>query len=73
MKVRKKRITSGDKTLDNLYSAVIKYLNYHGGTAVTIGGMAIVQEEVSEHKFGIMIRILGNKPTDNFNQSNIKT
>ena len=58
----KKEIKTNDKVLDSLYKAVMKYVEKHGGTALIIGGVAIVQESPLEFNYGVMVRITGKKP-----------
>ena len=52
---------TGDKVLDNLYQAVVKYIEKNKGNVVVIGGVALVNEG-EKYKYGLMVRITGKKP-----------
>ena len=58
----KKIIVKDDILVDRLYRAVVNYIENHGGTALVIGGIALVQESPLKFNYGIMIRITGKKP-----------
>jgi hypothetical protein len=47
---------------DKLYEAVAAYIKELGGSAVVIGGTALVEEGNGKYKYGLMIRIVGKKP-----------
>lgn len=57
------KINSGDKTIDNLYQAVINYIQKRNGTAVVIGGIALVDEGDAKFNYGVMVRVTGIKPS----------
>jgi len=63
MKKGKKKISTGDKVVDNLYEAVREYIEARKGTVVVIGGIALTQESPLEFNYGVMVRITGKKPT----------
>ena len=58
----KRKIKTGDKVIDSLYSAVRDYIENRGGTVVVIGGIALVEEGTAKYNYGLMIRITGKKP-----------
>ena len=57
-----KKIKTGDKTRDNLYKAVQEYVEKRGGSALVIGGTALVQESPLKYNYGVMVRVTGKKP-----------
>ncbi len=58
-----KKVQTGDKVLDRLYAAAIAYTKKHGGTAVVVGGVALVQDSPLKYNYGIMVRMTGKPPT----------
>ena len=57
------KIKTGDKTTDNLYEAVKKYVEKRGGSVLVIGGLALVKENpLLKYNYGVMVRITGKKP-----------
>ena len=61
----KKRIVKRKRRDDTdvLYDAAIKYIKNRGGSALVIGGVALVTEPLApKYNYGLMIRITGKKP-----------
>ena len=51
------------KPIDQLYQAVIKYVESNGGKIVVIGGIAIQHwPETTESSFDVAIKCLGRRP-----------
>ena len=62
-KKRVRKLNTGNRHVDALYKAVIKYVESRGGTAVVIGDIALVQEDpFRKFNYGVMVRITGKKP-----------
>ena len=59
---KKKTIKWGNDVTDKLYKAVVAYVEKNGGTAVVIGGIALVQEDARQFNYGVMVRVIGKKP-----------
>lgn len=68
-KVKRTERLKGRDTVSRLYNSVIEYVEELGGSCIVIGGIAIVQEDPNENRFGIMVRVLGKKPTFPFKPS----
>jgi len=60
--MKKKKINTGDKTVDKLYDAVRDYIEKKGGSVVVFSGIALVQETPNKHNYGLMVRIAGKRP-----------
>ena len=61
MKPSKKKVKTGDKYTDDLYTAVIRYVEKNSGTVVVIGGIALV-DEGKKNEYGVMVSVLGKRP-----------
>lgn len=61
MKKEKKIVWKRDVT-DQLYKAVFNYVKKHNGTAVVMGGIALVKEGPNDFNYGIMVRCTGKLP-----------
>ena len=57
-----KKIKWGKGVTDKLYKAVVGYVEANGGTAVVIGGIALVDEGTAKYNYGVMVRVTGKKP-----------
>ena len=70
MKSKKKTIKTGDKTIDELYRAVMNYIEKRGGSVVVIGEIALVEEGPLKYNYGVMVRVVGQRPRSkaSFNQ-----
>ena len=60
--MEKKKIKTGDKIVDALYSAVRDYIESRSGNVVVIGGIAVVDEGTAKYNYGLMVRVTGKKP-----------
>lgn len=58
----KKKIKWGNTPTDRLYKAILAYVKAYEGTAIVIGGIALVREGPSEFNYGIMVRCTGKLP-----------
>lgn len=56
------KIKIGNKVTEELYNAVVKYVESKGGTVAVIGGIALVQESPLKYNYGVMVRVTGKKP-----------
>ena len=65
----KKKITTGDKTVDKLYEAVRDYIETRKGKVVVIGVIALINEGTAKFNYGLMIRITGKRPNFKKNES----
>ena len=62
-KKKAEKIKWGRTPIEQLYKAVVRYVEANGGTAVVIGGIALVEEGPNKFNYGIMVRATGKKPT----------
>ena len=58
----KAKIKWGKTPAEQLYKAVVRYIEANGGTAVVIGSIALVQETPLKFNYGVMVRVTGKKP-----------
>ena len=60
----KKKINTGDKYTDALYSAVRNYIEEHGGKVVVIGGVSVMHGPTDyKYNFSLLVRFTGKKPS----------
>lgn len=62
MEKKSRKIKWKNDVTDRLYKAVLDYVEKNHGTALVIGGIAIVEEGTSKYNYGVMIRCTGKKP-----------
>ena len=61
--MKKKKIKTGDKTIDELYEAVRNYVEKRKGSVVVIGGIQIIQmPDDLKFNWGLNVRVTGKKP-----------
>jgi hypothetical protein len=62
MKRKNKKIVWGRSPVEQLYKATVRYIEKNGGSALVVGGIAIVQEGGDERRYGIIVEVFGKKP-----------
>lgn len=62
-RVRRGRIVTGNRSKNNLYRAVIRYIEERGGMVVVIGGVSTFEWPQNRRGlFTLGIKIMGSKP-----------
>jgi hypothetical protein len=63
VKRKRKKVRRESTIVNEIYDAVQRYIKFHGGDVVVIGGLEIQQWPLEpEAKFRVAIQCLGRKP-----------